>query len=338
MHLKKICFEITAELSGLRVDKALSAHPDLGTRSRVQHLIEKGFVKLNNKIVKASEKVFLGQVYEIEITESPKESSLQKLDLPLDILFEDKDLIVVNKPSGLVVHPAAGHQNDTLVNALLQHSENLSMKFGDDRPGIVHRLDKETSGTLVVAKNDFTHDHLAKQFQNRTTHRIYWAVALGHAIKGSYKIQSYISRHPIHRQRMCSVRDSKNQIIREHQDLFSRGKWAVTEAWPIHHGHQMTSFKLKLQTGRTHQIRVHLSEMGFPLLGDSVYGAESKQKSLPGELQKKIKNFPRFFLHAAELGFIHPKTEEKMIFCADWPVAEKKFLNENGFYFEFSKI
>jgi 23S rRNA pseudouridine1911/1915/1917 synthase len=337
MSLKKISIEINPQLSGLRVDKALSFHPDLGTRSRVHFLIEQGLVTISGRKVKASEKVSAGEVYTVQWAESP-DHNLQKLDIALDILFEDKDLIVVNKPSGLVVHPAAGHQQDTLVNALLHHTQDLSMKFGDDRPGIVHRLDKETSGTLVVAKNDFAHEHLSKQFQNRTTHRVYWALCLGTARKENFKFQSYIARHPVHRQKMASVRDSKNQIISHLQDKPTLGKWAVTEAWPLLSKHQMTSFKIKLQTGRTHQIRVHFSEAGFPLAGDSVYGAEAKQKTLPGELQKEIKKFDRFFLHAAELGFVHPSTNENLIFKTDWPKDLKEFLNNKGFHFEFSKI
>lgn len=336
MSLKKIKIQITNEGHGIRVDKALSMHPDLGSRSRVQHLIDAGGITLNGKTVKASDKVVAGDIYEIQWPEK-QNSQLTSYDFALDVLYEDEDLIVINKPSGLVVHPAAGHQEDTLVNALLHHTKDLSMKFGEDRPGIVHRLDKETSGNLVVAKNDQTHEHLSKQFQNRRVHRLYWALAIGSPLKVDFKFQSYIARHPVHRQRMASVRDSKNQILREQQLQFSIGKWAVTNAHVLQKNHKLASFQLKLETGRTHQIRVHLSEAGFPLLKDSVYGAERTEKTLSAGLQAEIKSFDRFFLHAAELGFIHPRSEKPMYFYSDWPAKEKEFLTRLGFHFEFSK-
>ena len=186
-----ITFLVPENLSGERVDKALASLEEISSRSRAAFLIENNFVLKNGKPVKPSYKVQLGDQIQIQIPE-PIENILQPLDFKLDILFEDSDLIVVNKPSGLVVHPAAGHEQDTLVNALINHTKDLSMKFGECRPGIVHRLDKETSGILVVAKNDLAHEKLTEQFQNRSVHRIYFAVCIGKPIKqtSSFRIKA----------------------------------------------------------------------------------------------------------------------------------------------------
>ena len=197
--------KITPELANQRIDKALASHPLIQTRSRASYLIENSFVLLNNKIIKASYKTKENDVFIISIPEI-KTESLEPYSLKLNILFEDPDLLVLNKPAGLVVHPSHGHPDKTLVNALIHHTKDLSMGFNEHRPGIVHRLDRETSGLLVVAKNDFAHENLAQQFKKRSIHRIYWALVFGRPKESSKKITSHLGRHPSQRQKFASVK------------------------------------------------------------------------------------------------------------------------------------
>lgn len=312
-------FTVSEDLQGLRLDKALASLGEIGTRSRASHLIESSLVTLNGKPGKASATVKAGDQIECQIP-LPPPTHLQPYDLKLDVLFEDNDLIVINKPSGLVVHPAAGHEQDTLVNALLGHTKNLSMKFGEERPGIVHRLDKETSGIIVVAKNDKTHEDLTRQFKERSTHRIYYAVSIGtaRALSGTFK--SYLARHPTDRKRYASVLDQDRKHICSQDDAPEIGKWAVTHYDVITRKSGLSYLKLKLETGRTHQIRVHLSENGLPIIGDTLYGADKKIKNIEAKsIQEDARNLSRFLLHAAELAFTHPKTQQRMTFSKDWP-------------------
>jgi 23S rRNA pseudouridine1911/1915/1917 synthase len=231
---------------------------------------------------------------EIELTEPPLEKiENQPEPIPLEILFEDNDLIVINKPAGLVVHPGAGHRQHTLVNALLSHCTTLSGIGGKERPGIVHRLDKETSGCLVVAKNDKAHRNLSKQFAERTVEKIYLALVAGKLRKEAGLIEEKIGRHPVHRQRMSVTSP--------------RGRPAKTEYRVIRSGDQMSLVECRLHSGRTHQIRVHLHHIGHPVLGDKVYAARS------------AKNFPRQMLHAWRLGFRHPCSGEWKSFQAPLP-------------------
>lgn len=248
-------------------------------------------------------------------------SGLQTLDIALDILYEDSDLLVVNKPAGLVVHPGAGHLHDTLVNALLAHTKDLSMKFGEDRPGIVHRLDRDTSGLLVVAKNDFAHEKLVLQFKNRNVHRIYFAGCLGIPAKPQGRIQSFLARHPVDRMRYASVLGADKKQIRDPEFPSQTGRWSITNYWTLKKtGPGLSYLKLKLETGRTHQIRVHLSEMGCPILGDTLYGAARKLNSIKSvSAREVIGAIPRMALHAAELGFIHPTTGKDLFFSVHWP-------------------
>jgi len=303
----------------LRLDKALALVQDIGTRSRAAHLIESSAVLLNGKPAKASASVKENDL--IEVTLPPAEpTELQPYDLKLDVLFEDEDLIVINKPAGLVVHPAAGHAHDTLVNALISHTEDLSMKFGEERPGIVHRLDKETSGIIVVAKNDKTHEALTAQFKERSTHRIYYAVCVGTARTLSGTIKSFLARHPVDRKRYASVLGDDRKPLQDPEDPPLVGKWAVTHFEVLARKGGLSYLKLKLETGRTHQIRVHLSENGLPIAGDTLYGADKKVKNVESRsTQEDIRNLPRFLLHAAELAFTHPRTLERMSFRQDWP-------------------
>lgn len=314
-----LSFNCTDEMAGLRLDKALAQRSEIETRSRAAHLIEEGLVQVNGYKAKASQVLKSGDHIEIHLPE-PEPTDLVPYDFPLDILFEDEHLIVINKPSGLVVHPAAGHAQDTLVNALLHHTKDLSMKFGEQRPGIVHRLDKETSGVLVVAKNDQAHEKLTQQFKERSIHRIYYAVGIGLPKPPKGQVQSYLARHPVDRKKYASVLGSDRKIQTTRSPEPSMGKWAVThyELLKSHGG--LSYFRLKLETGRTHQIRVHLSEKGAPIAGDDLYGADKRIKSIESKkTQSDVKDLQRFLLHAAELGFTHPITGKDLFFSKEWP-------------------
>ncbi|MCB0370065.1 MAG: RluA family pseudouridine synthase [Bdellovibrionales bacterium] len=323
---KLITLTVETDCESTRIDKYISNHPEIKTRSRADFLINKNLVKVNNKTVKASYKIKPLDEIQIQLPEESDSDKLEKLDLKLDVIFEDKDVIVVNKPSGIVVHPAAGHANDTLVNALVNHTDDLSMKFGEDRPGIVHRLDKETSGILVVAKNDESHLSLAQQFKERTIERTYEAIVIGSLNPEAGKIISYLARHPVDRKKYSSIRDSKKKIIRTQLNDPITGKLAITNFKNLISKNNLSLVELHLETGRTHQIRVHLSELGYPILSDFVYGAKSKEKCLKLELIKELKSFNRFFLHAKSLGFTHPKTKKFLQFEVEWPELEKKFI------------
>ncbi len=319
---------VQATFVGQRLDRYLTSLPEIISRSFAQDLIEKKLVLIDGKEARASLALKLDQTIEIYIPEVAVPSELVPYDLPLDIIFEDNDLIVVNKPSGLVIHPAVGHEQDTLVNALLHHTKNLSMK-NEQRPGIVHRIDKETSGLLVVAKNDLAHEKLAQQFKDKTSHRVYYAVVLGSLARKTGIAKSYLARHPSDRKRYASIREN-NKIISSFDESFEDGKWAVTHYEKISQSGGMSYVKLKLETGRTHQIRVHMSEMGNPLIGDIQYGY-SLQKA-------KNEKISRFYLHAAELGFTHPTTNEKLLFKIDWPSIDRQRIVDWGFRLEDIKI
>ncbi|MNK95045.1 Ribosomal large subunit pseudouridine synthase D [compost metagenome] len=310
---------VSEEMVGLRLDKALALHPEIATRARAAHLIDNSCVLVNKKAPKASQALKASDVIEVTLP-APQPSELQPYDFKLDILFEDQDVIVINKPAGLVVHPAAGHEQDTLVNALLFHTKGLSMKFGEERPGIVHRLDKETSGIIVVAKNDKAHESLTLQFKERTTDRIYYAVCIGTARTLSGTVKSYLARHPVDRKRYASMLDTDGKIYLNQEEPPAFGKWAVTHFDVLKRQGGLSYLKLKLETGRTHQIRVHMADSGTPIAGDLTYGADKKIRSIESRhTQEDVKNLPRFLLHAAELGFTHPRTQERMFFQQDWP-------------------
>jgi 23S rRNA pseudouridine1911/1915/1917 synthase len=263
----------------LRLDRFLARQLPEYSRSRLQQLIRTGFVQLNNATTRPRQVVRSGD--EIELTEPPVEKIEARPEpIPLEILFEDDDLIVINKPAGLVVHPGAGHRQHTLVNALLSHCTTLSGIGGKERPGIVHRLDKETSGCLVVAKNDTTHRELSRQFAKRIVEKVYLALVAGKLRKQSGVIEEKIGRHPVHRQRMSVAS--------------SRGRAAKTEYRVVRSGDNASLVECRLHSGRTHQIRVHLHHLGHPVLGDKVYATRA------------AKDFPRQMLHAWKIGFRHP--------------------------------
>lgn len=316
MSSKIIELTISEEHIGLRLDKFLSLQSEIRTRSKAEHLISSGFVLINGRSTKPSYSLKASDLVRISIPEE-KKRTLEASNIPLDIHYEDEDIIVVNKPAGLVVHPSAGHESDTLVNALLNHTTELSMKFNEERPGIVHRIDKETSGLLVVAKNDIAHEFLVKEFQERKVHRIYKAVCYGTPLASAGRIESYIGRHPIDRKRFASV---------------ANGKWAATNYRVLKSLHQMSYLELKLETGRTHQIRVHLSENGHPLVGDLLYGSTRRIKSIQSTpIQNQIRALNRFLLHAEQLGFLHPRSLQMLHFQVDWPQRDHDILQQWGF-------
>jgi len=304
--------EITPELDDLRIDKALATIPEIATRSQAVRLLQQGLVRMNGKVLKPSYLTKVGDSIDIDLPVVVK-NILVPYEFPLSIVYEDSELLVVDKPAGLVVHPAYGHAQDTLVNALLHHTKDLSLGFNEQRPGLVHRIDKGTSGLLVIAKNESAQRFLAMQFQRKTTHRLYRAIAFGKfpQLAGTYR--SYLKRHPDDRKRVAST------PVRE--DGTSDGKLAITHYKVVqYHTTGLSLVELRLETGRTHQIRVHLSESQHPIVGDATYGGKTRVNGIKSvHLRKTIEEMPRFALHAAELGFTHPKTHERMIFKAPWP-------------------
>ena len=301
-------------MAGLRLDVALSQHAEIESRSQATNLISRGLVKLSEKCIKPSFKTQLGQIFNVVIQVEELES-LHPYEYKLDIEYEDDDIIVINKPSGLVVHPAAGHYQDTLVNALLHHTNILATGFEVGRPGIVHRIDKDTSGLLVDAKNDSALRSLAAQFKNKSVHRVYWCVCYGQFKLLAGTIRTQLHRHPRDRKRFASIKEVATPSTNSH------GKLAIT-----HYRVQKFSksgFTLahcKLETGRTHQIRVHLSELGHPIVADPIYCTGHRLNSLKSpQMRSAIKGVPHLMLHAAELGFIHPTSKKNMSFSAPWP-------------------
>jgi 23S rRNA pseudouridine1911/1915/1917 synthase len=283
---------VPTESSRLRLDQFLARELPQFSRSRLQTLIRKENVKLNGAPARPRDLVRTGD--RIEVNEPPPEKIDNRPEpIPLDVLDEDDDLIVINKPAGLVVHPGAGHREHTLVNALLHHFPKLSGIGGKERPGIVHRLDKETSGCLVVAKTDEAHRALAKQFANRAVEKIYLALVAGKLRKIVGIIDEKIGRHPVYRQRMSIAPKRGREAKTGYRVRSSSGKMSLIEC--------------TLHSGRTHQIRVHLHHLGHPVLGDKIYGA------------KYAKGFPRQMLHAWKLAFQHPLTREWKEFEAPVP-------------------
>jgi len=286
-------FRITQENAGARLDHFLSAEISHLSRARIQGLIKGGNILLNNRPVKPGAKIRMDDVVAVEEPQAMA-TSTEAEEIPLDILHEDDDLIVLNKPAGLVVHPAAGNWSHTLVNALLHHCPTLSGIGGVQRPGIVHRLDKETSGCIVVAKNDLTHQNLSQQFAGRKILKVYLALVAGTLKQKSGTIDVLIGRHPVHRKKMAVVSES-------------RGRTSKTAYRVLQEIDKSSVVECTLHTGRTHQIRVHMKHIGHPLLGDKLYGAKSGDK------------FPRQMLHAWKLGFFHPRNSEWMEFQSPIP-------------------
>ena len=301
-----LCFEAQAEDKGIRLDQFVATCAEL-TRSAAARLIEEGAVTVNGKTVAKNYKLNKGDAVEVTLPE-PEASEALPENIPLDIVFEDDDIIVVNKPIGMVVHPAAGNPTGTLVNALLYHcGRSLSGVGGVIRPGIVHRIDKDTSGLLVVAKNDEAHLALSAQLKGHHISRIYTAIAVGNFREESGTVDAPIGRHPVDRKKMAVIHNSelRSRDAVTHWSVLARGEAD---------GNNFTLLRCQLETGRTHQIRVHMASVGHPLLGDTVYGGantrfESRHRSsVIGQC-----------LHAGELRLTHPRTGEEMQFFAPMP-------------------
>lgn len=301
---RELQYEVTAEEDGLRLDQYIAGRCMDLSRSYIQKLIKESRVTINNNIqTKTKTAVQESDIVNVSLPD-PKELEIKPQDIPLDILYEDNDVLVVNKPKGMVVHPAPGHYEDTLVNAVLYHCrDNLSGINGVLRPGIVHRIDKDTTGALIVCKNDKAHQKIADQLREHTITRSYRAIVYNNFSEDEGMINAPIGRHPTNRKkRMVTEKNSKEAIT--HYKVLD------------HLNHKFNYIECRLETGRTHQIRVHMSHIGHPLLGDEVYGpVNSKFKNLQGQT-----------LHAATIGFIHPTTEEYMEFSAPLPDYFEKLL------------
>lgn len=301
--MDKFCFTITEELEGERIDKCLSMLIDSLSRSFIQKLIKEEGVFVNGKAVKANYKVKAEEEVVFELPDSV-EPDIEPENIPLSILFEDEDVIVVNKPKGMVVHPAAGHYSGTLVNALLYHcKDSLSGINGVLRPGIVHRIDKDTTGSLLVCKNDASHECIARQLANHSIHRVYHAIVIGELKEDEGTIDKPIGRHPTERKKMAV-----NEL---------HGKRAVTHYRVLKRFRRYTYIECRLETGRTHQIRVHMASIGHPLLGDEVYSRAKNNFHLQGQT-----------LHAKVLGFVHPATGEYVETDAPLPEYFEQLLRK----------
>lgn len=302
------------EQLGVRLDRAVaSLFPDY-SRTRLQGLIDAGECLVNNQICKTpSRKMEMGDVVILSLPPLV-DADPQPENIPLEIVYEDDDLLVINKPVGMVVHPAVGHQTGTLVNALLYHcGEGLSGINGVKRPGIVHRLDKDTSGLMMVAKNDFAHHSLSEQLQDRSLSRVYLALVLGIPFPPRGRVETMIGRHQSNRLKMA---------VHSNAGRDAATNYAVVETYR----NVLSLVECQLETGRTHQIRVHMEHIGHPLIGDALYGAQTtkvtaklKKAEFEDDVKAAILGFPHQALHAKEISFIHPRTEEEMHFESELP-------------------
>lgn len=290
---------ITENEAGMRADVALAQLLEI-TRSNMQKLLEEGRAVRGQKVIKSNYRVKAGEEILVNLPE-PQPLDVQPEDIPLDIIYEDDDVVVVNKARGMVVHPAAGNYNGTLVNALLYHCKNLSGINGVIRPGIVHRLDKDTSGIMICAKNDSAHLSLSEQIQSKTAQRTYLAVVRGNVKNDSGIIETQIARDKNDRKKMAVVTEGGRQAITEYEVAERFGKYTVV--------------KCRLKTGRTHQIRVHMEYLGYPLVGDPKYSPMKTPFAINGQA-----------LHSLTLSFTHPRTGERLTFEAPLPEDMKKIL------------
>ena len=309
---KTINLIVRPEENSLRVDVFISKRKNSLSRTRIKNLILKEKLKLNNKIIiSPSKKISSGDKIDLEIPK-PKEASLKPYDFKLDIIYEDKDLLVINKPAGIIMHPGAGNYNNTIVNALMNYCGNNLSTIGDEyRPGIIHRIDKDTSGLVVIAKNNLTHENLSIQFNKHTITRVYQLLVWGKLRPQSGKINTLITR------------SSKNRQIMEVG--ISKGKKAITnyntlETFENDKTPTLSLIECKLETGRTHQIRVHMSHKGNNILGDKKYKKKFKKlKNIDIGLEKSLYKLNRQFLHAKTLGFVHPKSGKELEFSSILP-------------------
>jgi len=298
--------------NNLRLDVFINKRESLISRTRIKNLILKEKLKLNDKIINSpSKKVYTGDKIYLQIPE-PKQASLKPYDFKLEIIHEDDDLLIINKPAGIIMHPGAGNHDQTIVNALIHYNKNSLSTIGDElRPGIVHRIDKDTSGLVVVAKNNETHENLSLQFSKHTITRVYQLLIWGKLRPSSGKIDTFITR------------SSKNRQMMEVS--ISKGKRAITnystlEIFENEKTPTLSLVECRLETGRTHQIRVHMTHMGNSIMGDGKYKKKYKKlKNIDTNLENSIYKLDRQFLHAKTLGFIHPKTNEELVFSSILP-------------------
>ncbi len=296
---------LEADTDGVRLDVFLAERLGDLSRSAAARLIENGCVRLDGEPARKNRRIAAGELYEVRLPE-PAETSARAQDIPLDIVYEDADVLVVNKPRGMVVHPAPGHPEGTLVNALLAHcGDSLSGIGGEKRPGIVHRIDKDTSGLLIAAKNDLAHRSLSAQLKSRSLSRIYEAVVVGNLKDDGGTVDAPLGRHP---------RDRKRQTV---TDKNARG--AVTHYEVLGRYNGYTHIRCRLETGRTHQIRVHMAHIGHPVLGDLIYGRKKPEKGLAGQC-----------LHARQLMFVHPRTGERIELSTELPTYFTEVLAKLG--------
>ncbi|HPC86446.1 MAG TPA: RluA family pseudouridine synthase [Smithellaceae bacterium] len=310
---RNVSFTVGPEQTGLRLDVFLAQADPSFSRSQIQYAIEEGDVLVNGKEPKASQHLKAGDRVELHL-EPAVEAAAVGQDIPLDIMYEDGSVIVVNKPAGMVVHPAPGNPDQTLVNALLFHCRDLSGIGGILRPGIVHRLDKGTSGLIVAAKTDEAHRKLSSQFEAHLVNKKYTVLVWGDVRGEKGEIVLPVGRHPKDRKKMSTKsRHGKNALT----------LWKVRERYGT-----ATLLDIEIKTGRTHQIRVHLAERGYPVIGDTVYGSASKAQTVKNAaLKAGIKALPRQALHAAELSFLHPQSGERMVFTAPLPKDLESLLD-----------
>ncbi|MFN7915966.1 MAG: RluA family pseudouridine synthase [Vicinamibacterales bacterium] len=301
---------VPEELDGERLDRVLVALIAGHSRSHLQKVIDDGAVKVDGRAAKANLRVKAGASLEVDLPE-PKDPAPQPEDIDIPIVFEDPDIIVVDKPAGMVVHPAAGHDSGTLVNALLHHVDDLSGIGGEKRPGIVHRLDRGTSGLMVVAKHDAAHQELSRQFHDREVSKEYLALVWG-VVQAGRRIEEPIGRDPNNRKKMSN--------------RARRSREAVTRIVRVYHVNPaLTLAQIAIHTGRTHQIRVHLSAIGHPIVGDALYGGVRRR--LPADI-RAVAKLDRPFLHAAKLAFTHPVDGRRLSFESELPPDLKSVMDE----------
>lgn len=306
-----LVFRVEEADAGARLDAYLATQIEDWSRARIQRLIEDGDVLINGRTVKSSYKLRAVDVIDVELAQPPA-TKFEPEEIPIEVVYEDAELVVVNKPAGLVVHPGAGIASGTLANALVYHFQQLSKRAGAFRPGIVHRLDKDTSGLIVVAKTEAAHENLADQFRAREVFKSYVALVHGRVAEDKGIIEQPIARDPRNRTRMAVVRGGRPALsiyrVRERRERF-------------------TLLDVEIKTGRTHQIRVHLSWLKRPVVGDEVYGA-GRGKAVPDtRIRAKLTRLNRLFLHAEQLGFHHPRTGEELRFKAPLPAELTALLD-----------
>ena len=309
---KKINLIVKDEDKNLRVDVFINKKEADISRTRVKNLILNQKLKMNNTIISdPSKKIRINDILELTIPE-PKKASIRPYKFKLDIVYEDKELIVLNKPAGIVMHPGAGNFDNTIVNALMHYNKNSLSNIGDNlRPGIVHRIDKNTSGLVVIAKNNISHEHLTNQFSKHTIVRVYQLLVWGKLRPSKGKIETFITRSSRNRQMMEVSHTKGKKAITNYKTL----KTFESKDTPT-----LSLIECELETGRTHQIRVHMNYLGNSIVGDDKYKKKFKKiKNINPSLEKNLINLSRQFLHAKTIGFVHPKKNTKMIFHSDLP-------------------